>query len=31
MRAICDLWVDLTGCTDHDVMVTLVPGADAPI
>jgi len=23
MRGICDLWTDVTGCTDHDVLVSL--------
>ena len=23
MRAICDLWTDITGCTNHEIMVSI--------
>ncbi|MEM7092284.1 MAG: hypothetical protein AAF567_04715 [Actinomycetota bacterium] len=23
MRAVCDLWTDVTGCTDHEIVVSL--------
>ncbi len=27
MRRICDLWVETTGCTDHQVMITTIPSS----
>ena len=29
LRAVCDLWVDVTGCTDHEVVVAITSGAPA--
>lgn len=26
MRAVCDLWTSTTGCTDHEILVTTIPG-----
>ena len=26
MRAVCDLWTATTGCTDHEILVTTIPG-----
>ena len=26
MRAVCDLWSTTTGCTDHEILVTTIPG-----
>ena len=27
MRGVCDLWTDVTGCTDHEVVVAITPVA----
>ncbi|MEM8621212.1 MAG: hypothetical protein AAGF73_15945 [Actinomycetota bacterium] len=25
MRGVCDLWTDVTGCTDHEIVVAITP------
>lgn len=25
MRGVCDLWTDVTGCTDHEIVVAISP------
>ncbi len=32
MRAVCDLWTEITGCTDHEIVVSITEtgGEDAP-
>lgn len=28
MRGVCDLWTEITGCTDHEVVVALTEAVD---
>ncbi|MEO1059652.1 MAG: hypothetical protein AAFY28_22345 [Actinomycetota bacterium] len=27
MRGVCDVWTDVTGCTDHEIVVAVTPAA----
>lgn len=29
MRGVCDLWTDITGCTDHEIVVSITENATA--
>lgn len=30
MRSICDFWTDITGCTDHEIVVSISEISDLP-
>ncbi len=30
MRGVCDLWTEITGCTDHEIVVSITESAPVP-